>query len=105
MLGVTGSAIGHIGYGILAAPWRSWGPEGYALACAQQWEKIYYEWNIPACGLCLLFGNVYYAWLATRLATKENRTDVTAQPYGMNTTGNLHHVIRHHFAGSGKGSR
>jgi xanthine/uracil/vitamin C permease (AzgA family) len=56
------------------------------LACAQQWEKIYYEWNIPACGLCLLFGNVYYAWLATRLATKENRTDVTAQPYGMNTT-------------------
>ena len=86
MLGVTGSAIGHIGYGILAAPWRSWGPEGYALACAQQWEKIYYEWNIPACGLCLLFGNVYYAWLATRLATKENRTDVTAQPYGMNTT-------------------
>jgi len=86
MLGVTGSAIGHIGYTLLAAPWRNWGPDGYALACAQQWEKIYYEWNIPACGLCLLFGNVYYAWLATRLATKENRTDVTAQPYGMNTT-------------------
>ena len=36
--------------------------------------------------MCLLFGNIYYAWLATRLATKENRTDVTAQPYGMNTT-------------------
>ena len=48
--------------------------------------KIYYEWNIPACGLGLLFGNVWFAWLATRLATKENRLDVTAQPYGMNTT-------------------
>ena len=51
-----------------------------------EWTKIYYEWHIPACGLGLLFGNVWFAWLATRLATKENRLDVTAQPYGMNTT-------------------
>ena len=35
--------------------------------------------------MALLFGNVWFAWLATRLATKENRLDVT-QPYGMNTT-------------------
>ena len=51
-----------------------------------EWMKIYYEWHIPACGIGLLFGNVWFAWLATRLATKENRLDVTAQPYGMNTT-------------------
>ena len=44
------------------------------------------KWHIPACGVSLLFGNFYYAWLATRLATKENRTNVTAQPYGLNTT-------------------
>ena len=35
----------------------------------------------------LLFGNVYYAYMAGRLAYKENRDDVTAQPYGINTTG------------------
>ena len=51
-----------------------------------EWTRIYYEWNIPACGLGLLFGNIWFAWLATRLATKENRLDVTAQPYGLNTT-------------------
>ena len=85
MLGVTGSAVGHIGYGLTGQSWQG-GPDGYPMAVATAWEKIYYEWNIPACGLCLLFGNIYYAWLATRLATKENRTDVCAQPYGMNTT-------------------
>jgi len=35
----------------------------------------------------LLFGNFYYAYMAGRLAYKENREDVTAQPYGINTTG------------------
>jgi len=35
----------------------------------------------------LVFGNCYYAWMAGRLAYKENRDDVTAQPYGINTTG------------------
>ena len=35
----------------------------------------------------LLFGNVYYGYMAGRLAHKEGRTDVTAQPYGINTTG------------------
>ena len=44
------------------------------------------QWHIPACGIGLIFGNMWFAWLATRLATKENRLDVTAQPYGMNTT-------------------
>ena len=42
---------------------------------------------IPGTAFGLLFGNAAYAWQAGRLAKKENRTDVTAQPYGINTTG------------------
>mmetsp|Transcript_11440 Transcript_11440/g.17062 ORF Transcript_11440/g.17062 Transcript_11440/m.17062 type:complete len:576 (+) Transcript_11440:424-2151(+) len=34
-----------------------------------------------------MFGNLYYGYMAGRLAYKENRDDVTAQPYGINTTG------------------
>ena len=34
----------------------------------------------------MLLGNLYYAWQCGRLGNKEDRTDVTAQPY-VNTTG------------------
>ena len=37
---------------------------------------------LPALGIALIVGNVYYTFLARRLARKENRTDVTAMPYG-----------------------
>src|ERR1043165_588695 len=37
---------------------------------------------LPALGIALVAGNVYYTFLARRLARKENRTDVTALPYG-----------------------
>jgi AGZA family xanthine/uracil permease-like MFS transporter len=37
---------------------------------------------LPALGVQLLIGNVYYTYLARRLAYRENRTDVTAMPYG-----------------------
>jgi adenine/guanine/hypoxanthine permease len=37
---------------------------------------------LPALGIALVFGNVYYTFLARRLARKENRSDVTAMPYG-----------------------
>src|SRR3954467_9310814 len=37
---------------------------------------------LPALGIALVFGNVYYSYLARRLARRENRTDVTAMPYG-----------------------
>jgi len=85
LLGVTGSAVSHVGYGLIAAGFRA-PPAAYNTQIAIEWEKMYYEWHIPACGIALVFGNVWFAWLATRLATKENRLDVTAQPYGMNTT-------------------
>jgi AGZA family xanthine/uracil permease-like MFS transporter len=37
---------------------------------------------LPALGIQLLIGNGYYAFLARRLARRENRTDVCAMPYG-----------------------
>src|SRR5450755_1088933 len=37
---------------------------------------------LPALGIAMLVGNVYYTFLARRLARRENRTDVTALPYG-----------------------
>ncbi|QDY08104.1 regulator [Micromonospora sp. HM134] len=37
---------------------------------------------LPALGIALVVGNVYYTLLARRLARREQRTDVTALPYG-----------------------
>ncbi|MBI4562819.1 MAG: regulator [Candidatus Rokubacteria bacterium] len=37
---------------------------------------------IPAVGLSLIVGNVYYAYMAYRLGKREGRSDVTALPYG-----------------------
>ncbi|HEX8629619.1 MAG TPA: regulator [Catenuloplanes sp.] len=37
---------------------------------------------LPALGIALVFGNIYYTVLARRLARRENRADVTALPYG-----------------------
>merc|ERR1719502_196230 len=44
------------------------------------WGKV-----CPAIGFALVFGNLWYAWMACKLAKAENRTDVTALPYGVNT--------------------
>ncbi|GAA0227729.1 regulator [Cryptosporangium japonicum] len=37
---------------------------------------------LPALGIALVAGNAYYTYLARRLAARENRSDVTAMPYG-----------------------
>ncbi|MET9201579.1 regulator [Gordonia sp. NPDC003585] len=37
---------------------------------------------LPALGVALILGNLYYTFLARRLAAKEGRDDVTALPYG-----------------------
>jgi AGZA family xanthine/uracil permease-like MFS transporter len=37
---------------------------------------------LPALGIALPIGNLYYAWLAYRLAQQEGRSDVAAMPYG-----------------------
>ncbi len=37
---------------------------------------------LPALGIALIVGNVYYTFLARRLSRRENRLDVAALPYG-----------------------
>ncbi|WP_448627144.1 hypothetical protein [Geodermatophilus sp. URMC 64] len=37
---------------------------------------------LPALGVALVLGNVYYTYLARRLSRREGRSDVTALPYG-----------------------
>ncbi|KAH8078202.1 purine nucleobase transmembrane transporter [Aureococcus anophagefferens] len=59
----------------------------YSTAIVDRYTTLYYERCIPGVAVGLLFGNVYYGYMAGRLAHKEGRTDVTAQPYGINTTG------------------
>ena len=39
----------------------------------------------PGIAWALAFGNLWYGWMAAKLATFENRQDVTALPYGINT--------------------
>ena len=43
---------------------------------------IVYGRILPALGIALPLGNLYYAYLAWRLAKNERRGDVTAMPYG-----------------------
>ncbi|WP_201094123.1 hypothetical protein [Thiocystis minor] len=43
------------------------------------------EQILPAVALSVVFGNLFYAWQARRLARRTGRDDVTALPYGINT--------------------
>ena len=40
---------------------------------------------LPGAALSVIVGNLYYAWEAQRLSSREGRSDVTALPYGINT--------------------
>jgi AGZA family xanthine/uracil permease-like MFS transporter len=40
---------------------------------------------LPGAAISILFGNVFYAWQARRVARQTGREDVTALPYGINT--------------------
>lgn len=44
-----------------------------------------YERILPGAAVSVLFGNLFYAWQARRLAKRLGRDDVTALPYGINT--------------------
>lgn len=48
---------------------------------------------LPGAALSILVGNLFYAWQAHRLAKRENRDDVTALPYGINTPSLLVYVL------------
>jgi len=55
---------------------------GLCLGVVQMPDDIVFGRILPALGIALPIGNLYYAWLAYRLAKKDGRTDVTAMPYG-----------------------
>ena len=40
---------------------------------------------LPGAAISIFLGNIFYAWQARQLASRENRDDVTALPYGINT--------------------
>ena len=40
---------------------------------------------IPGAAIAVLFGNLYYARMARKLAEKEQRSDITALAYGIST--------------------
>jgi len=45
-------------------------------------DDIVFGRILPALGIALPIGNLYYAYLAWRLAKTEGRSDVAAMPYG-----------------------
>ncbi|MFN0196723.1 MAG: NCS2 family permease [Planctomycetaceae bacterium] len=48
---------------------------------------------LPGAALSIVIGNLFYAWQALQLARKEQRDDVTALPYGINTPSLLVYVF------------
>lgn len=48
---------------------------------------------LPGAALSVIFGNLFYSWQARRLAMREQRRDVTALPYGINTVSLFAYLI------------
>ncbi len=48
-------------------------------------SDLVYGRILPGVALSLILGNVYYSWLAYRQGQREQRDDLTALPYGINT--------------------
>lgn len=55
---------------------------GLCLTVVKIPDATVYGRILPALGIALPLGNIWYAILARRLARRENRSDVTALPYG-----------------------
>lgn len=55
---------------------------GLALAIVNIPGSIVFGRILPALGIALSFGNIYYAYITWQLAKREKRHDVTALPYG-----------------------
>ncbi len=52
-----------------------------------------YAHILPGAAVSILIGNVFYAFQARRLARREQRADVTALPYGINTPSLLVYIF------------
>jgi len=56
-------------------------------------NNIIYGKIIPGVSLSMLWGNLYYVYMARKLAYRENRGDVCTMPYGINTPGACKFVL------------
>jgi len=56
-------------------------------------SELLLQYILPGAALSILFGNVFYAWQAHQLAKRENRSDVCALPYGINTPSLLVYIF------------
>jgi len=56
-------------------------------------NEMLYEHVLPGSAISLLVGNLFYSWQALRLARRTGRTDVCAQPYGINTVSLFAYVL------------
>jgi adenine/guanine/hypoxanthine permease len=55
---------------------------GLSLGLVQLPDSVVYGRILPALGIALALGNIFYTWMAYQLAKRERRSDVTAMPYG-----------------------
>ena len=55
--------------------------------------ELVYGRILPGAAISILFGNLYYAWQARRLAIRTGRRDVTALPYGINTVSLIAYIF------------
>src|SRR6058998_3122405 len=55
---------------------------GLVLGVVKLPDSIVFGRILPALGIALPLGNLYYAYLAYKLARAEGRSDVCAMPYG-----------------------
>src|ERR1700739_5035710 len=55
---------------------------GLCLGVVKMSGDIVFARVLPALGIALPIGNLFYAWLAYQLAKRDGRGDVTALPYG-----------------------
>src|SRR5262249_53132722 len=56
-------------------------------------DELLYGQVLPGVAVSLRVGNLFYSWQALRLARRTGRTDVCAQPYGINTVSLIAYVF------------
>ncbi|MEM6994442.1 MAG: NCS2 family permease [Myxococcota bacterium] len=56
-------------------------------------DALLYGKVLPGVAVSLLVGNLFYAWQAKKLGTRDGREDVCALPYGINTVSLFAHVF------------
>ncbi len=63
--------------------------------CGMTGDNAYllFKHILPGAAVSILIGNIFYAWQARQLARREERDDVTALPYGINTPSLLIYVF------------